>query len=61
MFFLFIEKITILEKYSDFSNIFLKKKTLELQEQTELNKHIIKFKKDKELFYELIYALDLLS
>lgn len=36
--FLLIEKVTILDKYSDFANVFSEKKALVLLEQTNLNK-----------------------
>ena len=47
----------ILAKYSDFSDVFSEKKTLMLLEQTDLNKHTIELKKDKQPPYGLIYSL----
>lgn len=44
--FLLIEKITILNKYSNFSNFFLEKKALILLKGTKLNQHAIKLEKD---------------
>lgn len=44
---LFIKKITILNKNSDFANIFSKKKALILPDQTNLSKYAIKLKSDK--------------
>lgn len=55
--FLFIKKITILNKYSDFINIFLGKKTMILRKQIYLNEHATKLVKDKQLPYRLIYSL----
>lgn len=40
-------------KYSDFSNIFSKKKTLILSDRTNLNKHAIEIKKSKQLVDKL--------
>ena len=42
---LLTKKITILEKYSDFANLFLKKSAKVLSECTKINKHAIKFEK----------------
>lgn len=45
--FLFNKKVTILDKYSDFIDIFLEKEALVLPDQTELNQYAIKLEKDK--------------
>ena len=34
-------------EYSDYNNVFLAKNTMELSENTRINKHIIKLEKDK--------------
>ena len=54
---LLTKKVIILNKYSDFSDVFLEKKALVLLEQTELNKYTIKLKRDKQLSYRPIYSL----
>ena len=41
------KKVKILDKYSDFTNVFLEKKTLVLPDCTELNQHTINLEKDK--------------
>ena len=45
--FLHNKKIKILDKYSNFIDVFSKKKTLVLLEQTELNEHAINLKDSK--------------
>lgn len=57
---LLTKKIQILSKYSDFSNVFLKKKTLKLLKMTNFNQYTIKLKKDIQLFYRPIYNLGLI-
>ena len=47
----------ILDEYSDFANVFSKKKALVLLEQTELNEHAIELEGDKQLPYGQIYSL----
>ena len=47
----------ILTKYSDFSNVFLEKKTLMLPERTNLNEYAIELEDDKQLPYRPIYSL----
>lgn len=42
--FLLIKKVTILEKYFNFLDVFLKEKVLMLLKQTKLNEHAIKMK-----------------
>ena len=56
-----IKKITILEKYLDFTNIFLKKAVKVLPECIRINKHIIKYKKAKQMPCSLIYNLDIVE
>lgn len=56
--FLIVEEIKIPNKYSDFTNIFSKQKTMVLLEQIKLNKHAIKLKNNKHLSYGLIYSLE---
>lgn len=56
-----IKKITILDRYSNFADIFLKKKILVLLEQINFNEHIIKFKSDKQPSYRPIYSLGLVK
>lgn len=58
---LLIKKITILSKYLDFFNIFLKEKTLKLLKLIKLNYHVIKLKKNKQLLYSVIYSLKLIK
>ena len=55
--FLFNQEVKILDKYSDFVNVFLKEKSLILPEQTKLNKYAINLKDGKQPFYRLIYSL----
>lgn len=55
--FLLTKKITSLYIYSDFINIFSKKKAIVLLEQTKLNKHSIKLEDGKQPPYRLIYSL----
>lgn len=58
---MFIKKVTILNKYFDFADIFLKKKALLLAEQTKLNKYAIMLEDGKQLSYRPIYSLDLIK
>lgn len=58
---LLTEKVTILGKYLDFSNIFLEKKALVLPELTKLNQYIIKLQKCYEPLYRPIYSLGLVE
>ena len=51
------KKVTVLDKYLDFANIFLQKSANVLSEQTRVNKHAIEFEKDKEPSYGLICGL----
>ena len=47
----------VLNKYSDFANVFSEKKALMLLEQTNLNKYAIELERDKHLPYRPIYSL----
>lgn len=57
MVFLLIEKIIVLDEYSNYVNIFLKKSARILPENTKINEYTIKLKKNQQLFYGLIYSL----
>ena len=54
---LLAEKITVLAKYLDFTDIFLKKSANILSQQTKTNEHAIKLERDKQPSYRLIYSL----
>lgn len=45
--FLLTKRVIILTKYSDFSNIFLKKLTIIIPKKNNINRHIIEVKKSK--------------
>ena len=51
------EKVTVLAKYLDFADVFLKKSAEVLLEQTKINKYAIKLKKSKQPPYKPIYNL----
>ena len=51
------EKVKILDKYSDFVNVFSKEKALVLPERIEFNEHTINLEDGKQPPYELIYSL----
>ena len=51
------EKINILTKYSDFSDVFSKKKASILPEVIKLNQHAIKLQNGQQLLYRPIYSL----
>lgn len=55
------EEVIIPNKYSDFSNIFLEKKTLVLLEMTKLNQYTIELQKSQQLLYGLIHNLGLVK
>ena len=55
---LLIEKVKILDKYLDFTNIFSEKKALILPKRTELNKHAMNLEDGKHLSYGPIHSLD---
>ena len=52
--------IVILTKYSNYSYIFLVKIIIKFSKYTNINYYIIKLKKDKQLFFWLIYILKLI-
>ena len=54
---LLIEEVKILEKYSDFTNVFSEEKTLVLLECTELNEYAINLEDGKQPLYGLIHSL----
>ena len=54
-----VKKVQILFKYLDFSDIFLKKKTLVLLKATYLNKYAIKLKTGQQSLHKPIYNLGL--
>ena len=54
---LLTEKVKILDKYSDFTDVFSEEKTLVLPERTELNEHAIDLEDGKQLSYGPIYSL----
>lgn len=58
---LLTKKVTILDKYFKFADVFLKQKALRLEKQIELNKHTIELENSKQLFYKLIYSLGLIK
>ena len=58
---LLIEKVKILDKYSDFANVFLEKKALVLSEYTKLNEHAIDLNNGKQPSYRPINNLDLMK
>lgn len=51
----------VLPKYLDFADIFLEKKILMLPKQKNFNKHVIKFKSNKQPFYKPIYSVRLIK
>ena len=54
---LLAKKVTVLAKYSDFTNVFLEKSANIFPEPTKVNKHAIKLEKDKQSSYRPIYSL----
>lgn len=50
--------MTILAKYADFANNFVKKLAQVLPKQISINKLVIKLGKDKQRPYKSIYSLD---
>ena len=54
---LLAKEVRIPDKYSDFANVFLEKKTLVLPKRTELNEHAIDLEDDKQPPYGPIYSL----
>ena len=55
------KKVTVLEKYSDFTNVFSKKLVEVLPECMRINKHAIELQEDKQLSYGPIYSLGLVK
>ena len=55
------EKVSILAKYLDYINIFLKTLAKVFLKQTGINKYIIKLQNGKQLSYKLIYSLSLVQ
>ena len=51
---LLTKEINILEKYSNFADVFLKESAEVLSKRTRINKHAIKLQKGKQLFYSPI-------
>ena len=58
---LFAEKVSIPEKYADFSDIFSKKSIAVLSNRLNINKHIINLESDKQPLYKSIYSLSLVE
>ena len=58
---LLIEEVKISDKYSNFTNVFSKEKTLVLPERSELNEHTIDLENGKQPPYRPIYSLDLVE
>ena len=54
---LLTEEVKILEKYSDFTDVFSKEKTLVLPERIELNEHAVDLEDGKQPPYGPIYSL----
>ena len=48
-------------EYSNYNNIFLVEYIVELQKNTGINEHAIKFKKNKQPSFEPIYNLELVE
>ena len=61
MAFLLNKKVKIPDKYSNFVDIFSKKKVLVLSERTKLNKHDINLGNSTQTLYRLIYSLGLVE
>ena len=55
--FLLTKQVKILDKYSDFVNIFSEEKALVLLERIEFNQHAIELEEGKQPTYEPIYSL----
>lgn len=50
-----------MDEYLNYSDVFLIQKALVLPEQTKLNEYVIELEEDKQLFYRLIYSLELVK
>ena len=55
------KKITVLAKYTDFSNIFLKELAEILPERISINKYAIKLEDDEQSSYGTIYSQGLVE
>ena len=53
--------IEVPAEYSDYSNVFSVENTAELPQNTRINEHTIKLKKDKQPPFGLIYSLELVE
>lgn len=58
---LLAEKVIILSEYLDFTDDFSKKSAIKLSEYSVINEHLIGLETSKQLFYSLIYSLDLVE
>ena len=54
---LLIEEVKILDKYSDFTNVFSEEKALVLPQRTKLNEHATNLENGKQSPYGPIYSL----
>ena len=59
--FLLAKEVGILNKYSDFANVFSEEKTLVLPERIKLNEHAINLEDGKQAPYRPIYSLGLVE
>ena len=59
--FLLTKKVKILDKYSDFTNVFSEKTALILSERIKLNEHAINPEDGKQPLYRPIYSLGLVE
>lgn len=55
---LIAKKVMILAKYLDFIDIFWKNLAAKLSKESNITKHLINLKPDKQLTYNLIYGLE---
>lgn len=58
---LLVQKVIILDKYLDYSNIFSKKLVEVLLERIGIKNYVIKIEKSKQPIFELIYSLVLVK
>lgn len=54
---LLADKVTILNKYLNFNNVFLKESATKLPKYSDINKHVIDLEPSNQPFYNLIYSL----
>ena len=59
--FLITKIVKILDKYSDFINVFSPNLTVELTKNTSINKYTIKLEDSKQLHYRPVYNLGLIE